>query len=175
MTLKVDIGPAPAGYRPNVGLIVFNQAGLAWIGKRRGFKGHYAWQAPQGGIDQGEDIEAAALRELEEETGLGKDLVTLLDHTDDWLTYDFPAEMQRGKSRRNHGQAQIWFAFRFNGDDKDVRLDAHQQIEFDAWRWERLENLPNLVIPFKRQVYEAMVKAFSHKAQRAKFLRVCRV
>jgi putative (di)nucleoside polyphosphate hydrolase len=164
MTLRTLIGPAPSGYRPNVGLIVLNADGLAWIGKRRGFNGQYAWQAPQGGIDRGEDIEAAALRELEEETGLGPDLVTVLDHTPDWLTYDFPPEMQRGKARRNHGQAQIWFAFRFHGKDQDVRLNAHQQIEFDAWRWERLERLPSLVIPFKRNVYEAMVKAFAHLA-----------
>ncbi|MEN9855091.1 MAG: hypothetical protein RL186_34 [Pseudomonadota bacterium] len=154
----------PAGYRPNVGILLFDMRGLVWLGKRRGFNGQYAWQAPQGGIDRNEDVEAAALRELEEETGIGRDLVAVIDHTDDWLSYDFPEEMQRGRNRRNRGQTQIWYALRFLGSDIDVKLNAHKQIEFDAWRWERLESLVDLVVPFKRDVYQHIAKRFAHLA-----------
>ncbi|GIU66814.1 RNA pyrophosphohydrolase [Candidatus Phycosocius spiralis] len=154
----------PQGYRPNVGLLLFDMRGLVWIGKRRGFNGQYAWQAPQGGIDRHEDVQAAALRELGEETGIGPSLVSVIGHTNHWLTYDFPAEMQRGKMRLNKGQAQIWYAFRFLGSDRDVKLNAHKHIEFDAWRWERLEALPELVVPFKRHVYSQVAQEFAHLA-----------
>lgn len=161
---RPELPPPPRAYRPNVGLLVLNERGLAFIGKRRNTRGPYAWQAPQGGIDKGEDITAAAFRELEEETGIPQALVTILDRTDEWLTYDFPPELQRGRFRANKGQAQVWFAFRFLGADSDIRLDAHTQVEFDQWRWERMATLPGLVIPFKRPVYEAVVKAFSRHA-----------
>jgi putative (di)nucleoside polyphosphate hydrolase len=153
--------PPPRAYRPNVGLLVLNAQGLAFIGKRRNTRGPYAWQAPQGGIDRGEDVTRAAFRELEEETGIPEGLVSILDRTNDWLTYDFPPELQRGRYRANKGQAQVWFAFRFLGSDSDIRLDAHTQIEFDQWRWEHLSALPDLVIPFKRPVYEAVVTSFA--------------
>lgn len=164
MTASPVFPPPPKGYRPNVGLLLFDMRGLVWLGKRRGFNGQHAWQAPQGGIDRDEDVQAAALRELEEETGIGTDLVSVIGHTADWLSYDFPEEMQRGRYRRNKGQTQIWFALRFLGSDNDVRLNAHKQIEFDAWRWERLETLASLVVPFKRKVYEQVAKEFAHLA-----------
>lgn len=160
-----SVFPAPPqGYRPNVGILLFDMRGLVWIGKRRGFQGQYAWQAPQGGIDRHEDVQVAALRELEEETGISSDLVSVIGHTQDWLSYEFPEEMLRGKNRRNIGQTQIWFALRFLGSDRDVRLNAHKQIEFDAWRWERLEALAQLVVPFKRKVYEQVALKFAHLA-----------
>lgn len=164
MTQATIFPEPPAGYRPNVGLLVFDMRGLVWIGKRRGFQGQYAWQAPQGGIDRHEDVHVAALRELEEETGISSELVSIIGHTDTWLSYEFPEEMLRGKNRRNIGQTQIWFAFRFLGSDKDVRLNAHKHIEFDAWRWERLEALAQLVVPFKRKVYEEVARQFAHLA-----------
>jgi putative (di)nucleoside polyphosphate hydrolase len=164
MSVTPTFPPPPQGYRPNVGLLLFDMRGLVWLGKRRGFNGQHAWQAPQGGIDRDEDVQAAALRELEEETGIGSDLVSVIGYTEDWISYEFPEEMQRGKYRRNKGQTQIWFALRFLGSDNDVRLNAHKQIEFDAWRWERLEALASLVVPFKRKVYEQVALKFAHLA-----------
>jgi putative (di)nucleoside polyphosphate hydrolase len=154
----------PSGYRPNVGLAVFNRDGKVWIGRRRGARLPYAWQAPQGGIDRGEEVEAAALRELEEETGIRPGLVEVLEYTTDWLTYDFTPDMMRGRMNRNRGQAQIWYALRFLGRDSDVRIDLHRPIEFDDWRWETFAALPDLIVPFKRAVYQEVVRRFARHA-----------
>lgn len=160
----MSLPPPPKFYRPNVGLLVLNRDGLAWIGRRRGFRGAYCWQTPQGGIDKGEHYGEAALRELNEETGIEPELVEFLDKTDEWLCYDFPLSMRKNKLNDYCGQAQVWYAVRFHGDDSDIRLDNHRQIEFDDWRWEKLSLLPNLVVPFKREVYEKMASRFAYLA-----------
>ncbi len=162
----MSLPPPPRQYRPNVGLLIFNEARLAWIGRRRGFRGDYCWQTPQGGIDRGEDFLEAAMRELTEETGIDSDLVEVLERNDEWLCYDFPAFMRKNKLNNYRGQAQLWFALEFKGEDSIVKLDNHSQIEFDDWRWEKLENLPNLVVPFKRDVYERMANRFAHLARK---------
>jgi putative (di)nucleoside polyphosphate hydrolase len=118
-----------------------------------------AWQMPQGGIDPGEDPYAAALRELEEETGVKPHLVEKLAETADWLTYDLPPELMgviwKGRYR---GQRQKWYALRFLGMDADVNLEAHPgHAEFKAWQWAEPERLAELIVPFKRQLYAQLV------------------
>ncbi len=155
-------------YRPCVGLAVFNRAGLVFVGRRKDGPEHtdatHVWQLPQGGIDDGEDPWPAALRELYEETNIRS--VEKLGEIGDWLTYDIPGaivgQAWKGKYR---GQTQKWFALRFTGDDSEIDIahpagGAHKP-EFIAWRWERLENTPELVVPFKRAVYETVAREFA--------------
>ncbi len=142
-------------YRPNVGVVLFNRDGLVWYGQRHATPGPHNWQFPQGGVDAGEDLEAAARRELREETGVTS--VQLLARTDDWILYDFPPEaMNNAKAWRGFkGQKQQWFAFRFTGDEAEIDLAADDDVEFDAC---------DLIVPFKRPAYEQVVAAFSHLA-----------
>jgi putative (di)nucleoside polyphosphate hydrolase len=153
-------------YRPNVGVVLFNRDGLVWYGHRNieiadqgqetSLVTDLLWQFPQGGVDAGEELQAAAFRELAEETGVTS--ASYLACTTDWHAYDFPPELlKRGKWR---GQKQVWYAFRFEGDDSEIKLDQHHQIEFDAWRWGALEEAPDLIVPFKREAYRRVVEAF---------------
>ncbi|CAO4154612.1 RNA pyrophosphohydrolase [Methylorubrum aminovorans] len=159
-------------YRPCVGVALFNRDGFVFIGRRKReagpehVDGDRAWQMPQGGIDDGEEPLAAALRELHEETNVPADAVTLLGETRDWLAYDLPpAVMKQAWKGRYRGQRQKWFAFGLTGSEAVIDVDApgggRHKPEFEAWRWERLEALPDLIIPFKRPVYEGVVAAFS--------------
>ncbi len=144
-------------YRPNVGIVVFNAEGKVWLGRRLGADPPHNWQFPQGGVDDGEEFEAAARRELVEETGLTS--VSLLARAPETLRYDFPPKLAKSKGWR--GQAQTWFAFRFDGQDSEVNLELHPPIEFDTWRWADLNETPGLVVPFKQDIYRKIVEAFS--------------
>jgi putative (di)nucleoside polyphosphate hydrolase len=147
-------------YRPNVGVVLFHRDGRVWLGQRANTPGPYNWQFPQGGVDPGEDLEAAARRELAEETGAST--VSYLGRTDGWITYDYPPEFAGRKASRGYrGQRQVWFAFRFDGEEAEFDLEAHAEPEFAAWRWGYLGETPELIVPFKRPVYEAVVRAFS--------------
>jgi putative (di)nucleoside polyphosphate hydrolase len=147
-------------YRPNVGVVLFHPDGRVWLGRRADAAGTEAWQFPQGGVDAGEDLEAAARRELAEETGACS--VSYLGRTDGWIAYDFPADYRGAKSVRGFkGQKQVWFAFRFDGSEDEFDLAAHHEPEFDAWRWGYLAEAPELIVSFKRQAYEAVAKAFA--------------
>ena len=150
-------------YRRGVGAVLFNADGLVWIGRRiskprQDFQNY--WQMPQGGIDDDEEPAAAVLRELREETGTGQ--ADIIGETANWLTYDLPTHLQ-GKvwKGRFRGQAQKWFALQFSGIDADFDLSRHENPEFDAWRWAELESLPELIVPFKKKIYESVVDAFA--------------
>ncbi len=152
-------------YRPNAGLMLLNDAGKVFVGKRLDTDGE-AWQMPQGGIDKGEEPEAAALRELEEETGIPAGLVDVLAVSKDWIKYDFPKELaarlwvRRSGEPRFRGQKQRWFLMRFKGRDADVNI-ATAHPEFSAWKWMDAADLPAAIVPFKRGIYERVLAEFS--------------
>ncbi len=147
-------------YRPNVGAMLFNRAGLVFVGRRNDFndieKDSGSWQMPQGGIDAGEDPRGAVLREMKEETGT--DRAEIVAETRDWMRYDIPSivsgKLWHGKYR---GQRQKWFALRFLGSDADIDINRHEP-EFSAWKWATLDELPSLIVPFKRDVYRAVIE-----------------
>lgn len=158
-------------YRPCVGIMLLNAVGHVFIGRRLGGPEHvdddHIWQMPQGGIDPGEDNWEAAQRELYEETSIRS--IEKLGEVGDWLTYDIPRTVAgRAWKGRYRGQKQKWFAARFVGRESEINVaspgDGHKP-EFIDWRWEPMRNLPGLIIPFKRPVYERVVATFAHLAQ----------
>lgn len=159
----MNVDPNSLPYRPCVGVMVLNSQGLVFVGRRIMQELGQAWQMPQGGIDPGEDLLAAAKRELEEETGITK--VRLLAEADEWFTYDLPREaVGKALKGKYRGQRQKWFAMRFEGDERDINLKHHKPPEFDAYRWVPVDELAGLIVAFKRPVYDKVVKAFRHLA-----------
>lgn len=148
-------------YRPCVGVMLVNAEGKVFVGKRIDNKEGDAWQMPQGGIDAGEDLRAAALRELAEETGVGEDHATIIAEAGEELFYELPDELV-GKlwKGRYRGQRQRWLLLRFTGTDADIALDAHDPPEFCEWKWVEPDELPELIIPFKKRVYRAVIEEF---------------
>lgn len=159
-------------YRDCVGTAVFNAAGLVLIGRRKpeedpedSSEAGAPWQMPQGGIDKGESPLDTAYRELFEETSVRS--VELIAEAPEWIYYDLPDEALgialKGKYR---GQRQRWFAFRFTGEESEINVTSPGggkfTAEFDRWRWERLDALPDLIVPFKRDAYLKVVQAFRH-------------
>ena len=148
------------GYRPCAGVMLLNREGRVFVGQRLDSKLE-AWQMPQGGIDPGEDPYAAAVRELGEETGVAPELVELIAEAPDELTYDLPEELI-GKVWKEdwRGQRQRWFLFRFLGEDSQVDIGtAHP--EFRAWRWVDPAELPDIIVPFKRDLYAELLNVFA--------------
>jgi len=151
-------------YRPCVGIMLLNDEGKVWVGRRAVDRVVQqdepgSWQMPQGGIDDGEDPLPAALRELEEETGISD--VEVIAESDGWFSYDLPEHLL-GKALKGKycGQKQKWFAMQYRGRDGDIDLSKAVDDEFDDWRWEDPEGLPGLIIAFKRPVYEQVVAEF---------------
>lgn len=156
-------------YRPCVGIMLLNPQGLVWVGRRFQKQnddgvGHW-WQMPQGGIDGDEDPAAAALRELEEETAVHS--AEIIAEAPDWYNYDLPEHLI-GKSWKGkyRGQTQKWFAAQFLGNDSEINLapPGHKQ-EFDQWRWVKMSEVIDAIIPFKKPVYEQVIAAFRHLGQ----------
>lgn len=146
-------------YRPCAGIMLANREGLVFVGQRIDNPGD-AWQMPQGGIDPGEDPEIAAFRELGEETGLSPDHVDLIARSKEEYFYDLPPELQGNIwGGRWRGQRQWWFLMRFKGEESDIRIDGHHP-EFSQWKWADPGELPRLIVPFKRRIYEGLVSEF---------------
>ncbi|VAW14799.1 Adenosine (5')-pentaphospho-(5'')-adenosine pyrophosphohydrolase [hydrothermal vent metagenome] len=154
-------------YRDNAGVVLFNPRGKVFIGRRMEKPGQQlsrAWQLPQGGIDNGEAPYDAARRELAEETNVSS--AQLICPAKDWLSYDFPDGMfNKRLGKKYRGQRQMWYAMLFTGNEDEIDLaapgDGGHKPEFSEWRWEKLDNLPDLVVEFKRDVYRQLVLWFS--------------
>ena len=146
-------------YRPCVGVVLIDTRGMVFAGQRIDSPSP-AWQMPQGGIDDGEKPREAAYRELWEETGVTRDLVEFVGKTHGWVTYDLPSELL-GKvwGGKYRGQKQKWFLFRFNGQDSDVKI-ATEHPEFAQWRWILADEMLESIVPFKRAVYEQVIRSF---------------
>lgn len=154
MTNAIDLP-----YRPCAGVMLLNSERRVFVGQRMDSSSE-AWQMPQGGIDKGEDAETAAFRELEEETGIASSKASLVAKASSELLYDLPDELigkiWKGKYR---GQRQSWFLMHFEGSDDDVNIETSHQ-EFRAWKWAEPATLPDLIVPFKRELYRALLVEF---------------
>ncbi|NUX01208.1 RNA pyrophosphohydrolase [Wolbachia endosymbiont of Madathamugadia hiepei] len=145
-------------YRPCVSIMLFNKQGHVFVGKR--FDSDFYWQMPQGGVDNGEELEQAALRELLEEVGTDK--AEIVAKNKDWIYYNLPEEfIPTCWNGRYSGQKQRWFLMKFHGEDKDININYTDHPEFKEWRWQSIDGLVANTISFKKEVYETVIEEFS--------------
>lgn len=143
-------------YRKGVGVMVFNSQGLVFVGQRVDFD--CAWQMPQGGLDDGEDPGQGALRELREETNITS--VQVVATSSEWYYYDFPKDLgEKLWNGQFRGQAQKWFLMAFFGDESEINLQNHC-MEFSNWKWIEMQELPNIIVPFKKEIYTKVINEF---------------
>ena len=155
------IDPTTLPYRPCAGIVLINSEGLIWSGRRLDTetRAPKAWQMPQGGIDKGEDPQAAAFREMEEEIGTAR--ASLIKAAQDWLNYDLPSDLLgRAWKGKYRGQKMMWFALRFEGSDEDVNIETDDP-EFSEWKWMTSEELLACTVDFKKEVYLQVFEEFS--------------
>jgi putative (di)nucleoside polyphosphate hydrolase len=159
-TLAETADPTALPYRDGVGIMLTNAHGRVFVGQRIDW--HLdAWQMPQGGVDEGEDWEAAAFRELTEETGIVPELASIMARTDEPLFYELPEGLRHKVWKgRYRGQRQHWYLMRFSGTDADVNI-ATEHPEFNAWKWAAVDALGSLIVPFKRELYRQVVATFA--------------
>ena len=148
-----------AGYRPATGVMLLTRAGTVFVGQRIDSTLD-AWQMPQGGLDEGEDVLECAYRELEEETGIARRHVEIIARAPEELYYDLPPELIGKVWKKNwRGQRQTWFLARFTGEEKDVNIQTAEP-EFRDWKWADPHDIPGMIVPFKEQLYRDVLKAF---------------
>ncbi|MCH9853212.1 MAG: RNA pyrophosphohydrolase [Alphaproteobacteria bacterium] len=149
--------PYRPNYRPCVGIMLVSKTGKIFTANRIDYPGDY-WQMPQGGIESGEDILASAIRELKEETSIESTRLIYQHH--DWLYYDLPDDLrERFWQGKYNGQKQKWCCFAFTGDETEINLDTDIP-EFLEWKWRDIDELPNIIVPFKKQLYRQLVTIF---------------
>ena len=154
--------PDPALYRPCVGIMLMNGQGRVFVGRRIDNKEGDWWQMPQGGVDPGEDLDTAMLRELGEETGLEPHHLRIMGRLPEELYYDLPDELKgRLWGGQYVGQRQIWYCVRLTGSDADIDLNAHDHPEFCDWKWVEPQDLPGMIVPFKQAIYRKVVEGFA--------------
>ncbi len=155
--MSTNVSHKNSNYRLGVGLTIFNNEGKVFVGER--IDTPNAWQMPQGGIEPNEDIKSAALREMKEEIGTNNaDIIRIAKHS---IRYDLPDDIaQKIWNGKYRGQEQIWIALRFNGQDNDIDLNTFEYPEFSAWQWVTLDKIPDLIIPFKREMYKQVARMF---------------
>ncbi len=159
-SMPQTLGPGGLPYRPCVGIMLINDDNRVFTARRLDNPADY-WQMPQGGIDAGEDTRTAALRELKEETGIPAGKVDIVGESTGWLSYDLPPELIGNIWKGRYcGQTQKWFAMRFLGADSDIDIDGEHR-EFSEWRWAAPESLPAKIVPFKVDLYTAVLTEFS--------------
>ena len=147
-------------FRKGIGVFLINENNQLWVGKRIDFKNDY-WQMPQGGIDNNENPRQAMIRELSEEVGIKKNYEILMER-EGWLSYSLPSSLKKIVwDGRYVGQIQKWFACKFFGKDKEFDLETHKP-EFEEWKWIRPEDAVKLVVPFKKKLYEDVLKGFEN-------------